>query len=612
MSITFKLHNWMNDLRKAKVNGESVIGDIDLRQLVIPTTHNSGCNFGFSDVACQNLTIYNQLMAGVRGLDIRVTHRRDVNGYYMHHNGIIHPDRTFQSGLDQISKFLSSTKGEVVLMFLCPGSEDFSAERDRVYGYGDRVRHVKKLVRDTLGEFMYKPNPAAPEIKPRHIGKRITITRGKNLKVSYQMNGGVAINGKLTLNTIFDENEKSRVLVFIKDLFSSDLDDSDFWFSNDLIMSSYNGLQAGFKLPPQEKGRELPFFVKGSLTKRDPNKFHMSDWTLWAGLLDGGIIGITEKYVRQCIWNFIANPGSTMFFRNTNLFNVDFVYPNQANAIINLNIPRYVSKVAVVVSDSHCNSPPNGYESYTLIPWDLNATAGGKFIYLCYQLSEDPKDAYTNFFISTAKTGGNVSHNSAIAEYECFEVDLNLWAGGDYLYLHGTKNDKCNAPIKRLFVSFENEWNRIRFLPCEHEEFVFYHNKLEIADCNSNTGKERIYLSMMRDGDESPVILYQAKNYSLEKLPALRLNLGSYLLADAKLKIFSSVGSIGSVKVATGYTVTLCKGDKFAGPYLKLTESRNEIPDEFAKNTRSIQVFEVPNKGNAVSPPQSPSNLNKV
>ncbi|MCL1982020.1 MAG: hypothetical protein FWG53_02855 [Clostridiales bacterium] len=540
MKTQIRLNNWMHDLMDE-------IGDVDLRQLKIPSTHNSGVYSGksLSDIRCQDYTIAKQLEIGVRALDVRVTCRVDFDmripantppdyRYFMHHAGVFQPGQEFKTGLADIKAFLERNNGEVVLLFVRPGDEQLNYKSNWVYGDAGRVLRVKDMIREELGKYMYKPNPA--EGTDKH---------------SFSARGGTGIKGKLTLNRIVEEKGplkgKSRVMVFISDLFSSEKDDSDFWLSGSLTEGSYNSNQAGVEKQQKEKGACLPHWVFDSLARRDPSKFHVSDWTLWDWIAGGGILKATSSYAHPCLRSFLANPGGSTYFRNTNLVNMDFVREDITRAIVSLNTPGYVSDVIVEIDGKDHSSA-----GYTKINWDLNAGAGGKYIYLWYKLSADASDAYTNFFISFAKRGGypnefvTVAHNGVTAKYWRFAVDLNAGAGGAYLYLHGTK-DKGPKPIRRLFVSSEEERGRtiaksvekvqgaiqsmvkeeVKTLNArttqnitekaakmhqealqeataatkkayEREEFVLYHNTMTPGDCNGHKG-EKIFISMMRE-----------------------------------------------------------------------------------------------------------------
>jgi 1-phosphatidylinositol phosphodiesterase len=90
-------------------------GGLALSQLSIPGTHDSGASIEpFPGTAkCQNLTISQQLDAGVRFLDIRCRHVNDAFAIY---HGSVDQNLTFNAVLDATYAFLSANPGETVIM----------------------------------------------------------------------------------------------------------------------------------------------------------------------------------------------------------------------------------------------------------------------------------------------------------------------------------------------------------------------------------------------------------------------------------------------------------------------------------------------------------------
>src|SRR4051794_40583034 len=93
--------NWMAALNSS----------LYVSQLSIPGTHDSGARFEpFSGTAkCQNLTIAEQLNAGVRFLDIRCRHLD--NAFTIHH-GSVYQNITFDDVLNATIAFLSNNPTE--------------------------------------------------------------------------------------------------------------------------------------------------------------------------------------------------------------------------------------------------------------------------------------------------------------------------------------------------------------------------------------------------------------------------------------------------------------------------------------------------------------------
>jgi hypothetical protein len=99
----------------------------------------------------------------------------------------------------------------------------------------------------------------------------------------------------------------------------------------------------------------------------------------------------------------------------------------------------YISDLCITYGKAgESTTPPAGFTKLAKI--DLNKGAEGKYMYLCYKKSTDPKDAIVDIcFIK-----GN---DKTPTGYTKIEADLNMGAGGKYIYLCYTKDDslKPNA-----------------------------------------------------------------------------------------------------------------------------------------------------------------------
>lgn len=97
--------DWMNSLD----------GALPVSQFSIPGTHDSGARVEpFPGTAkCQNLTIGDQLNAGVRFLDIRCRH---INDAFAIHHGQVYQNLNFNDVLTATLGFLDANPGETVIM----------------------------------------------------------------------------------------------------------------------------------------------------------------------------------------------------------------------------------------------------------------------------------------------------------------------------------------------------------------------------------------------------------------------------------------------------------------------------------------------------------------
>lgn len=99
----------------------------------------------------------------------------------------------------------------------------------------------------------------------------------------------------------------------------------------------------------------------------------------------------------------------------------------------------YITDVTIVAGKASRDSKVK--EGWTAIGKDLNAGAGGDFIYLLYKTSTNKADAITDFYLRTGKNPpATMDYNGRtyIVPPEG-NHDLNRGAGGDYIYLYYTK-----------------------------------------------------------------------------------------------------------------------------------------------------------------------------
>jgi 1-phosphatidylinositol phosphodiesterase len=96
--------DWMADLDDSKT----------IAELSIPGTHDSGARFDLAEglAKCQDLTIADQLAAGVRFFDLRCRH---VGDQFLIYHGSVDQNQTFDEVLATIYAFLDAHPNEVIL-----------------------------------------------------------------------------------------------------------------------------------------------------------------------------------------------------------------------------------------------------------------------------------------------------------------------------------------------------------------------------------------------------------------------------------------------------------------------------------------------------------------
>lgn len=101
----------------------------------------------------------------------------------------------------------------------------------------------------------------------------------------------------------------------------------------------------------------------------------------------------------------------------------------------------YITDIAVVRGKNA--AAPAGYEK---IDVDLNMKAGGSYLYLCVKRGQDKAQALTALAVVEGKNA------TAPVGFEKIDIDLNENAGGKYLYL--CKKRGGGTPIEDIKVLF--------------------------------------------------------------------------------------------------------------------------------------------------------------
>ncbi len=103
-TILIEFKSWMN-----KISGSKTVDSIS-----IPGTHDSGADVSPAGwVGTQDMSIINQLNAGIRFLDIRCRH---ISNIFTIHHGSFYLNKNFDDVLQMVTQFLSQNPSEIVLM----------------------------------------------------------------------------------------------------------------------------------------------------------------------------------------------------------------------------------------------------------------------------------------------------------------------------------------------------------------------------------------------------------------------------------------------------------------------------------------------------------------
>ena len=132
----------------------------------------------------------------------------------------------------------------------------------------------------------------------------------------------------------------------------------------------------------------------------------------------------------------------------------------------------YISEVFVAVGDTRhaalADMVQYGVDGF--IDCDLNLEAGGDFVYLGYKRTDNVKEALTDLVVfegDEPETNKRLDINGKSVKYTlASEVDLNSNAGGKWLYLYSSDAADTGNPIKGLRV----EEKTVSYLKCGVEE----------------------------------------------------------------------------------------------------------------------------------------------
>ena len=149
---------------------------------------------------------------------------------------------------------------------------------------------------------------------------------------------------------------------------------------------------------------------------------------------------------------------------------------------------EYIESI-VITSDKDKSRAVDGnaYKGYERINVDLNAGAGGDYIYLWYKKTTDESKALRDIKFSYGK-------NSTINGYEKNYHDLNAGAGGDYIYLWTNSSDTSKNPISDILVVTGKNAD----LP---SGYSYGMSGTERAELNKGAGGYYIYLGFSQPGE---------------------------------------------------------------------------------------------------------------
>lgn len=158
---------------------------------------------------------------------------------------------------------------------------------------------------------------------------------------------------------------------------------------------------------------------------------------------------------------------------------------------------KYISNLSVVegndVIDALNKFKGKDIDGY--IRWDLNKNAGGQYIYLGYKTTDNPDDALTNIVGYHYESHSNTETFNQCSYTICDEVDLNMRAGGDFIFLYQSKDKSLGAPITSVSISGSVLGNNGTYTMLRSEGDW-------VSELNCGAGGDDIYLHFTREAPE--------------------------------------------------------------------------------------------------------------
>lgn len=173
------------------------------------------------------------------------------------------------------------------------------------------------------------------------------------------------------------------------------------------------------------------------------------------------------------------------------------------------DLKPYIGEVFIAEGDSRHEALSKlvAFEPDGFVDVDLNLTAGGNYVYMAYKRVAKARDALTDIVVYEGKkfepsrriTVGDKSAKFTLAA----DIDLNSEAGGEYLYLYTTDSSNTGNPITNLDVKTQVD----SYLKCGVERVTVkradgdaYTD--EYIDLNKSAGGDYIYMIMTRETTE--------------------------------------------------------------------------------------------------------------
>jgi len=230
-------------------------------------------------------------------------------------------------------------------------------------------------------------------------------------------------------------------------------------------------------------GKDVDASTLDNLLKNFP------DWVSSLATATPTIYGISNMNSLIPIWKYAADPTRATeleAYYNQRGGDIQKIINDMSVIPVPTPAPSVYLQSIVITSDKNYNTAIKVYPGYTLLGKDLNKDAGGDFIYISYNTTNDPAKALTDIRIT-------YDDYALDGTYTKNPHDLNKNAKGKFIYLWTSTNPSNGKPIKAIDVFFgENADMPTGYTVVKHD------GTKEAADLNSGAKGAFIYLGIKR------------------------------------------------------------------------------------------------------------------
>lgn len=267
------LANWMNIY-------SSALAPLTIPELSIPGTHDSGTYDMPITVAkslskTQSLSLYEQLIAGARALDLRVGYQSDKTGdeRYVLVHGTWKSNTSLTEALQQVKLFIDKHPKEIVILDFHRFTDLERSEEDP-----SMPGEIQKLILDQIGGLLIPPKftyKSLEDIWRETNGRIVAASKGVGLNMQNFWEG---VDQKWA-----DTNDKEKLRESIEGYFKSLSHNSPLW-SVCAVLTPQVGI-----------GLVSDFFGGVSSTAPEINNwFHVGGWTAQSNIISVDWLEETE------------------------------------------------------------------------------------------------------------------------------------------------------------------------------------------------------------------------------------------------------------------------------------------------------------------------------